>query len=334
MAKPTYADIATRAGVGTATVERVLNGRGGVSPETVQRVVHAARALDWPGRLPERHRGLFRIEVILVRPETGFFSRLAAAFRRIGRTLDRSVQLHVSFMDEGDPAALARHIARPPVRRAGLIVAAPDVPVVHSALEQVQVQGQGLPVVQVMNRILPGAEYVGIDNMAAGRTAGLMLARLGAVQGSVLAVCHSPLYRVHRDRVRGFSDYLAEHPRAGLAFRRVVFGGDDRNRNTALIAEALRDWPDLAGVYNAGGGNSGVLRALEAAGREVFFVGHELTATTSAALQKGRAQVILDQLPEAQARRAVDLMLRRLELTGEEVDNPPIRFSTITRENL
>ncbi|SMX48574.1 LacI family DNA-binding transcriptional regulator [Maliponia aquimaris] len=332
MAKPTYADIATRAGVGTATVERVLNGRGGVTPETAQKVVLAARALDWPGRLPERHRGLFRIEVILVRPETGFFSRLAAAFRRIGRTLDRSVQLHVSFMDEADPAALAHHIARPPVHRAGLIVAAPDVPAVRAALEQVQ--GQGLPVVQVMNRILHGADYVGIDNMAAGRTAGLMLARLGAVRSSVLAVCHSPLYRVHRDRLRGFSDYLADHPHPGLAFRRVVFGGDDRHRNAALVADALRDWPDLSGVYNAGGGNSGVLHALERAGRAVFFVGHELTGTTSAALQVGRAHVILDQLPETQARRAVDLMLRRLELTEDEVDNPPIRFATITRENL
>ncbi|EFF2235296.1 LacI family transcriptional regulator, partial [Escherichia coli] len=34
MSKATLADIAARAGVGTATVERVLNGRGGVSPTT------------------------------------------------------------------------------------------------------------------------------------------------------------------------------------------------------------------------------------------------------------------------------------------------------------
>lgn len=332
MAKPTYADIAARAGLGTATVERVLNGRGGVRPETVLKVVLAARALDWPGRLPEGHRGILRIEVILVRPETNFFSRLADAFRRIGRTLDRSVQLHVTFMDEADAATLARHIARPALRRAGLIVTAPDLPGIRAALEGVS--GQGLPVVQVVNRILPGEAFVGIDNAAAGRTAGLMLARLGAVRGDVLALCHGPSYAVHRDRVRGFSDYLSEHPRPGLLFRRVVFGGDDRQRNAALIHEALRVWPDLAGIYNAGGGNSGVLRALEGAGREVFVVGHELTDTTRAALASGRAHVIFDQRPEAQARRAVDLMLMRLGLTAEPVDNPPIRFSTITRENL
>ena len=63
MAKATLSDIARRAGVGTATVERVLNGRGGVRPETTERVLAAARALDYPRRLPEVHRGLLRIEV-------------------------------------------------------------------------------------------------------------------------------------------------------------------------------------------------------------------------------------------------------------------------------
>jgi LacI family transcriptional regulator len=68
MHKPTFCDIARHAGVGTATVERVLNGRGGVRPATTERVLAAARALDYPRRLPEVHRGLLRIEVIIVRP--------------------------------------------------------------------------------------------------------------------------------------------------------------------------------------------------------------------------------------------------------------------------
>ena len=66
MPKPTFSDIAAHAGVGTATVERVLNGRGGVRPATAERVLAAARALDYPRRLPEVHRGLLRIEVIQI----------------------------------------------------------------------------------------------------------------------------------------------------------------------------------------------------------------------------------------------------------------------------
>ena len=97
--------------MGPATVERVLNGRGGVRPKTVERVVAAARGLDYPRRLPAAHRGLTRIEVILVRPETTFFSRLTEAFARIAETLDASVTLHRTFMDENDSAAIKPHIS-------------------------------------------------------------------------------------------------------------------------------------------------------------------------------------------------------------------------------
>ena len=44
------ADIARAAGVSTATVDRVLNGRAGVRAATAQRVLKAAAALDY---LPE-----------------------------------------------------------------------------------------------------------------------------------------------------------------------------------------------------------------------------------------------------------------------------------------
>ncbi len=60
MSKPNYRDIARHAGVGTATVERVLNGRGGVRPELVEKVISAARSLDYPRKLPDAHRGLLR----------------------------------------------------------------------------------------------------------------------------------------------------------------------------------------------------------------------------------------------------------------------------------
>ena len=103
--KVTFREIAVRAGVGTATVERVLNGRGGVRPETVEKVIAAARRLDYPKRLPELHKGVLRVEVLLARPELHFIARLSRAFERIAATLDTSIMVHRTFVDEDKPEA-------------------------------------------------------------------------------------------------------------------------------------------------------------------------------------------------------------------------------------
>lgn len=69
MRKPTFKDTAAQAGVGTATVERALNNRGGVSPDAVEKVLKAVRSLGYRRVLPETHLGLLRIEVLLVQPQ-------------------------------------------------------------------------------------------------------------------------------------------------------------------------------------------------------------------------------------------------------------------------
>ncbi|MET4691398.1 LacI family DNA-binding transcriptional regulator [Sinorhizobium fredii] len=333
MNKPNYRDIARLAGVGTATVERVLNGRGGVRPELVEKVIIAARTLEYPRKLPETHRGLLRIEVLMVRPETTFYRRLSHAFQRIAATLDPLVVVHRSFTEEMNPEEIARRIVSSDVPRAGLILAVPSHPVISAAVEKVN--AQGLPVVHVVTRASDRAgEFIGIDNFAAGRTAALFISRMARRTGPVVAICH-PVYQVHRDRIRGFSDYFREHS-GPSSFEWLGFGGDEERSTTDRLWSALELYPDLAGLYNAGGANSALIEVLRRhrRGRDVFFVGHELTEYTRAALRDGIMDVVLDQAPEAQARRALDLILRRIGLTDIEPDRAPIHFITITKEGL
>ena len=232
-ARPTHSDIARRAGVGTATVERVLNGRGGVRPPTVDKVLAAARGLDHPRRLPAIHRGLLSVEVVLVRPDSSFFARLARAFERLAAVLDLSIAVHRTFLPEDDPAAVAARIARPSLHRAPLILAVPDHPLTRAALAAA-VRAEGVPVVQIVARPTGiEADYVGIDNAAAGRTVALLLSRMQPRGGPVVALCHSGAYQVHR--VRGFGDYLAQHPRAD-----PPFGGEGRHVSGEARASQLR----------------------------------------------------------------------------------------------
>jgi LacI family transcriptional regulator len=220
------------------------------------------------------------------------------------------------------------------MRRAGLILAVPDHPKIREAVATAV--EAGLPVVHVVTRAAEGAgDLVSIDNYAAGRTAAHFLSRMQARQGAVMALCH-PIYQVHRERMRGFFDYLTENLRDGLSLRWIGFGRDDARCARDLLSEALEAWPDLVGLYNAGAANAVLADVLRrhSRGRQVFFVGHELTDHTAAALRDGVMAVVLDQAPEAQARRAIDLMLKKVGLLRTELDTAPIRFITYTAENI
>ncbi|CAN7260504.1 LacI family DNA-binding transcriptional regulator [Rhizobium leguminosarum] len=336
--KVTLKDVASQAGVGTATVERVLNGRGGVRPETVEKVFLAARRLEYRQSLPFAHRGLIRIEVILVRPETSFYSRLNRAFERIAASLDDSIVVHRTFVRENEPAQFARYIANPTARRSALIVVAPDhADVVTSVRKAADL---GIPVIQIMTRPAPELPYVGIDNYAAGRTAAhFMSGMLAQRPGSFVALCHSGAYENHKERIRGFSSYLADNASNEGSnehrFIEVMFDLDDEHNAIELLQAALRREPGIIGVYSAGGDNKGVARVLEAnKARRPFWVGHELTGETQDYLRRGIMSIVLDQAPEVQARRSIDLALNRLGLIEVEISAEPVRFLTITSENL
>lgn len=337
MKKARMIDIAREAGVGTATVERVLNARGNVAPATVEKVIVAARRLDYDGRLPELHHGTVRIEVIMMRPDTPFFTRLNKAFARIAAALDRAVIVQRTFLDEANPTTIAEHIAHPASRRSGLIIVAPDDPLVRMAL--LAAQAAGLPIVHIVSRIgdIGALPFVGIDNHAVGRTAAFYLSRMaGERPGRFIALSHSAVYRAHRERIAGFSSYLAEHADPRHPFDLVLFGLDDPRRSEKLLEEAFAATPDIAGIYNAGGGNTGVVAVLNRQGRgqRVLWIGHELTETTRASLTSGLMDLTFDQAPEVQARRSLDLILRKVGITDVEVSSDPVQFLTITRENL
>lgn len=334
MKKVRLTDIASEANVGTATVERVLNARGNVAPETAERVVLAAHKLGYDRRLPERYRGLIRIEVMLVRPETPFFARLNHAFQRIAASLDPSIVVHRTFLDERDTLAVARHIADPVFRRSGLIIVAPDHSEVKARLREVK--AAGVAVVPIVSRI-GDEDFVGIDNYAAGRTAAYYMANmLKPRAGSLVALCHSGAYEGHIARIRGFSDYLVENADPAHMFALVMFGLDDRLRSAELFEDALRAYPDIIGIYNAGGANSGVASVLERGrrGGRIMWIGHELTDHSRRWLKSGLMDIVLDQAPEVQARRALDTVLKRIGFLDAEVNSEPVRFLTINRENL
>lgn len=338
MKKARLVDIAAAAGVGIATVERVLNERGSVRPQTAEKVVLAAKRLGYKGLIPSLYRGTIRIEVVLVRPESPFFSRLNRAFERVAASLDSSITVHRTFIEENDIEKFAAHIASSGIRRHGLIVVAIDHPKIRESLRKAR--SAGIEVVQIVS-YLTGRDdvFVGIDNYAAGRTAGFYMSRmLRHATGSIVAICHSWAYQIHKERIRGFSDYLGSDGSSALQFSEVVFGLDDDVKSAEMMTQALRRCPDIVGVYNAGGANLGVgsvlQRVREQRGSEFVWIGHELNDETRRFISSGLMTLVLDQAPETQARRALDTILSRMGIIDVPVSEDPVPFLTYTAENI
>ena len=75
--KPKVADVAQRAGVSLATVDRVMNGRGGVAPHTVARVEDVLRTMAKSGR-PTSIEDISPSRVLLAGDGSAFVRSLSA----------------------------------------------------------------------------------------------------------------------------------------------------------------------------------------------------------------------------------------------------------------
>ncbi|HBV3000742.1 TPA: LacI family transcriptional regulator, partial [Klebsiella pneumoniae] len=244
--------LARQIGVGVATVDRVLNERGGVSPQTTRKVLQAAREAGLKRILPEEHRFPWQIEVFLSSNDSFFFPQLAQDFAAVADSLGyRRLTLHRTFVPESQPTTLARRIARSCQQRQGIIVFGNDHPAVHDALRRCR--EAGVPAITLATD-LPGADrlcHVGINQLQAGRTAGLMLGRMTPRPGEVLMVSGRQDYSAHRLRIQGFREVLSQRfPHLQLSD--VLAGEERREQITRLVEQALCRSRNIVGIYNTG----------------------------------------------------------------------------------
>ncbi|MQA07503.1 MAG: substrate-binding domain-containing protein [Pseudonocardiaceae bacterium] len=100
----TISDVATKAGVSTATVSRALNGVSSVDPELVARVVNAARTLGYQPNGPARslrRQETAVLALIISDVENPFFTAIARGVEDVAQAVGYSVVLCNSDEDTG-----------------------------------------------------------------------------------------------------------------------------------------------------------------------------------------------------------------------------------------
>lgn len=337
MKKITLEELAKQIGVGVATVDRVLNERGGVSPATTRRVLQAAREAGLKRILPDAHRQPWQIALLLSSSDAYFFSQLSQDFSQLAGQLGYSqVTLHRTLIAEDNPQRLAAQILKASEQRDGIMVFAHEHPAIYAALEECE--RRRVPVITLATD-LPGAKrlcHVGINQLQAGRTAGLLMGKMINAPGEVIIISGRVDYLAHRQRVEGFSAVLAsQFPH--LKIHQVLAALDDRERVSRLLEQQLCQRRHLRGVYNTGSGNREIGEALARyrLQQNTVFITHELYPTTRELLAQDALALALDQNTRELAQRAMTLMLKYLEQQErpDEYSDGKIEFLLYTREN-
>ncbi|WP_424942118.1 LacI family DNA-binding transcriptional regulator [Aliiroseovarius crassostreae] len=326
-----FSEIARLAGVGTATVDRVLNNRPNVRAETRQRVLQAKHAIETGADLNHQVRP-WRLKVFLPEeagPSTEF---LADCFQNVN-TGGRAI-IECVFSTKLEPTVLARRLracAGQGIDAVGF--QALDDPRVRSAIEELA--GFNIPCVPIVSGMVSQhlTGFIGIDNMSAGKTAGFLMGRMVRQAGPVAIISGGELYRVHTDREMGFRAVLRKDFRH-LEVVGTFTGHDDNEGNRETVADILRRHPDLVGIYNVGGAITGIVEALkdQQLDGEVMFIGHNLTPTTSTYLLDGSMDVVVHQNMRRVAEQTVQTLIARLENRSYEMEMIPVEV--ITRENI
>lgn len=336
--RSTLTDIAREAGVSAATVDRVLNNRTGVRSRTREIVMETARRL---GYIAAEHRGpngapaeIIRLDFVL--PEgTNTFIRMLHEQLGAQASARPELDVRIHSIEGFDPDTLASTLHDLEGRTRGVGLIALDHPTVREAIRALS--ASDVKVVTLATDVLhvPRIAYVGIDNRQAGRLAGYLLGRLlGTSEPRKVAMFAGSLsYRGHQEREMGFRHVLGEEfPNLAIVELREML--DDRERAYVEAAALLERHDDLAGIYNIGGGNQGIARALRERKKEksVVFIGHELTESSKRLLLDGTMDAVIDQNPRVEAREALNLLTHAVR--GLPYEGHPPRLHLIFKENI
>ncbi|WP_101784650.1 LacI family DNA-binding transcriptional regulator [Nonomuraea indica] len=302
----TIKDVAEAAGVGVATVSRVLSG-GSASPETRERVLAVAAQLDYrPSALGRnlRQRRTGGIGLLVPDLTDTFFGQVAEGVLACARSAGEPVVVGSTGDDPEQEAELVGMLLEQSVDR---LVAVPS----GGAETWLPVTRAGMTVVFADR--LPGGPA---DDGLPGSTADLMLLDGIPARPPARAVADVPAVLADdRSGIRTAVRYLH-----GLGHRRIAFlGGPGHDRRVAAFREAVGAAVDEELVVFA----TGTRDSAYAAASGLFQSRPDLTAVLAAGNMLGEAAVLAARELDLRVPRDVSLVMYD-DVPWAELCSPPL----------
>jgi LacI family transcriptional regulator len=329
-------DIALQAGLSETTVDRVLNGRAGVSIRAQRQVEQAIHDLDRQQSQIRLGGRTFVIDLVMQAPERFSAAVRAALEAELAGLRPAMIRARFDLTETAAPVELVSALDR--LRRRGshgVLLKAPDVPEVVEAVDRLV--SAGIPVITLVTD-LPGSQrlaYVGIDNRAAGATAAYLISQwLGSSSGDVLVTLSRGSFRGEEEREMGFRAALRRiAPDRALVEINETDGLDSTMHGLAVAA--LEGDPAISAAYSIGGGNRAIVDAFARLERGCrVFVAHDLDADNVQLLRDGSVSVVLHHDLGQDMRRACQAIMQAHRVLPGAPHSLPSNIQVVTPYNV
>jgi len=173
---------------------------------------------------------------------------------------------------------------------------------------------KGIPVI-TLDTDAPESErlaYIGTDNYSAGKLAGQVMSQLLGPEGGKVAIGTGSLTAMNSlERMRGFTDGIAENENIVVVTKPALCDFEDTGRAVTLVEQALLTYPDLKGFFGVYAINGpAAAKAIKTAGKvgEVLVVCFDTTAEHMQLIKEGAIAATIGQRPYMMGYKSVELL--------------------------
>ncbi len=297
--RATISDVAEKANVSVATVDRVINRRAVVSEKTTKKVLQAAKELNFRAtRLI--HDSLVNnarvcvAGVILQGKDQPFYRLLGEELKKANELFQGRCRLEICYLDDLSNSSMCEAITRMASYCHVLGIVTVDHPQINDTIKTVT--ENGVSVFTLLSEVSSPyvTTHIGVNTRKLGRTAGWYVGNLTKASGPVGFIIGSHRYLCQETYEVGFRTYIREK-RHDLHIVDAVVSLESSKLARQATEELLSRYPDLVGIYCAGGGVEGVIDALRfnTPPHKITVVCNELTEVTAEALRDGTLDIVL-----------------------------------------
>lgn len=318
----TIKEIANLAGVSRGTVDRVLNNRGSVNPETAKKIQDIAKSLDYKpnpaGLVLAARKKRWKIGVILFSVENIFFLDVLEGINAKSEELSNYncsvIVKQIPFGVEEQLRALDELLEEDV---AAIAMTPYNDERIRAYIDKLY--EQNIPVVTFNSDIEHSKRiaYVGSNYTRSGATAAGLLRLMTHGDISVGIVTGSSNILCHTERIAGFTHTLEPY-RDHIQIVDVIENHDDEIESYEQTTKLLQEHPEINALFFAAGGVYGGCRAVSALGLEgqVTILSYDMVPTTRELIEKGVIATTICQQPKLQGSKPLTLLFNYLT-TGE-----------------